>query len=281
MTGLLISSASPIYVKTIKDANYPYKVMKNIIIKFLVLIFISTQIESCSKDLNTSIQNACDSVSKSNPIDLANSDLSPFTDKDGKKKGITVYSSAISKDFKPIKDIEFRNEDGTIPDRDKIPYGFFEYADGKNKIANQEKFQEIRDFSWGMVAVRDRNSFWGFVSGDGKMVIPPKFISVSDFTKGIATFSGMKGYPHKTGFINRFGNIIIDLESQNLHVDDSQVSASFKYKCGLYPVFQVQTNIFNTDVDSWTRVRWAYINKDGKLVSPFYSESEVVYEVNK
>ncbi len=245
--------------------------MKNIVTKLLLFLFISLQFESCTNLTSASIQYGCDSVSKSNPVDTANRNLSPFTDSNGKNINITVEFRPISEDFKPVPEIGYVTADGDLIDRSKALYGLFEnIKDGK--ILSQKKFKEIKDFNWGLAAFQDRNLLWGFISGDGTVAIPAKFKDVSDFKKGIATFSGMKDYPNKDGFIDRFGNIIIDLESQNLSVYQSEVDPEFSYKCGLYPVCQIQTNIFYSNIDKWTRLRWAYINKEGKLVSPFYDE---------
>jgi hypothetical protein len=177
----------------------------------------------------------------------------------------------ISEDFRPVPEIGYRTTDGDYIDRSKALYGLFEnIKDGK--ILSQEKFKEIRGFSWGLAAFQDPNSLWGFISGDGTIAIPAKFKRISYFNKGIAKFAGMKDNPNKNGFIDRFGNIIIDLESQNLSLYEPEVDPEFSYKCGLYPVCQTQTNIFNLNIENWTRLRWAYINKDGKLVGPFYDE---------
>jgi len=116
----------------------------------------------------------------------------------------------------------------------KLGYG---YIDKKGKYIIPPKYNVARRFSEGLAAVRF-NGWWGFIDKTGRIIIKPNFIDVnfSGFKNGRirvnyvdiskdnilrasdamlrgATPSQIWRFDHKNAFINRNGNIAINLDS--------------------------------------------------------------------
>ncbi len=94
--------------------------------------------------------------------------------------------------------------------------GKWMYLNSKGKAITSLKFQETRSFSENLAAVKI-DDLWGFIDTTGKIVIKPRFLSVSNFCEGkavarIATKSylgGLFGHNSRTGYIDRNGQFII------------------------------------------------------------------------
>lgn len=74
----------------------------------------------------------------------------------------------------------------TSMDTRKGPY--FSYINKSGKIIETvDKFASARPFSEGLAAVKvDPNNCWAFVDTSGKLAIEPTYLSVQDFSEGLA-----------------------------------------------------------------------------------------------
>jgi hypothetical protein len=73
------------------------------------------------------------------------------------------------------------------------------YVDQMGRLAIEAQFDEARDFSWGLGAVRV-GSNWGFVDATGTFKIVPKFPYVRDFSDDVAVVRDENGL---FGFIDK------------------------------------------------------------------------------
>jgi hypothetical protein len=89
------------------------------------------------------------------------------------------------------------------------------YLDQKGKVVIQPQFTEARNFYQGRALVADKNWYKGFINSLGEIVIPYKFIWVSDFVDGIAVFSGTRENPDQEGFIDLNGNVLLKFSGAN------------------------------------------------------------------
>jgi hypothetical protein len=60
------------------------------------------------------------------------------------------------------------------------------YLDASGRIAIPLQFNDARDFSEGMAAVRQGHEGWGFIDKTGQVVIPYEFVEVKPFSEGLA-----------------------------------------------------------------------------------------------
>jgi hypothetical protein len=107
--------------------------------------------------------------------------------------------------------------------------GKFGFVDAANRLVVQPIYDEVRDFSEGLAAVRlgDR---WGFVDRDGAVVVPIKFDGAYYFFSGRAyvILGDRKGYIDKSGefvfqgfsgHIFSEGLLVMDLDGRDGYVD--------------------------------------------------------------
>lgn len=86
-------------------------------------------------------------------------------------------------------------------------WGFFDLS-LKQKVSTI--YDEVSFFSEGLVAVKNKAGYWGYVDTLGKEVIPLKFSKPSGyFSDGLATFRSKE---NRIGFINKSGEVIIPAE---------------------------------------------------------------------
>jgi hypothetical protein len=83
---------------------------------------------------------------------------------------------------------------------DRTAYGFI---DQKGEITIKPRFQDVGQFSEGLVKVRE-GDHWGFANRNGEVVIPPQFITVGDFHEGRARVRNNRAW----GYIDTLGNSV-------------------------------------------------------------------------
>ena len=69
--------------------------------------------------------------------------------------------------------------------------GKYGYIDRTGKVVIEPQFEEVKEFSEGMAAVRIKDK-WGYIDSTGKIAVEPKFKVVREFSEGLATV-----YPDK------------------------------------------------------------------------------------
>jgi hypothetical protein len=82
------------------------------------------------------------------------------------------------------------------------------YKNLKGEVVIPATFTEARHFFYGRAVVADRNWYKGFLHEKGELAIPFQFVWVSDFSKGIAIFSGTKADRNLNGVIDLNGQIL-------------------------------------------------------------------------
>ncbi|MBE9114993.1 WG repeat-containing protein [Lusitaniella coriacea LEGE 07157] len=97
--------------------------------------------------------------------------------------------------------------------------GKYGYKNGYGKIMIQPQFHRTELFHEGRGQIIDRNWFQGFINAKGEIVIPQEFRGVTDFAGGVAYFSGTREDQKKRGFIDRNGNIILELRNVDAHIE--------------------------------------------------------------
>lgn len=103
-------------------------------------------------------------------------------------------------------------------------------------------YDEVRIFSFGRAAVRIKDK-WGFINGEGKIVIPPLYDDVEYFTQnGLCEVKNN----HKSGFINAKGEVVIPIiygSVRSEQMDDLVIAEKDK--------------------------KWAFFDRKGKQLSGF------------
>lgn len=79
------------------------------------------------------------------------------------------------------------------------------FIDTTGNIAIKQKFEDAREFSEGLAAVKE-NGFWGFIDRNGEYVIKPKFEFVDSFSSGRA----LVRVADKYGYIDKEGELAIE-----------------------------------------------------------------------
>lgn len=147
--------------------------------------------------------------------------------------------------------------DGTFkPFESNGKYGF---KNESGQIVIAAKFDEVRDFSEGLAAVKFKLSRkWGFVDKDGILVIPRKFDDIESFSEGLAAVA-IKG---KWGFIDRKGDFVIPTKfnwAWNFHKGLANVKIDDKL---IY--IDRQGNFYETEEDG----QRALLERSKRLNSP-------------
>lgn len=135
------------------------------------------------------------------------------------------------------------------------PYWKCGFIDTTGKVAISPQFDDVGDFSEGLVRVQDRSDefLWGYADKTGKVVIPYQYVFAGDFSEGLAPVAknvevnGLYGL--RWGYIDKSGREVISLQYQN--------TKGF---------FEGLAAVQKGD-------RWGYIDKNGKEVVPatYYS----------
>lgn len=107
---------------------------------------------------------------------------------------------------------------------------------------------DIKDFSEGLAPFRAMDKKFGFVNGEGEMVIPAQFESVGYFSNGLAW---AKTADKKLGYIDKSGKWVIEPKFE--------AGKEFDVKSGLARVKQGD--------------QWLYVNKKGEIVTISDTES--------
>jgi WG containing repeat len=122
--------------------------------------------------------------------------------------------NACIKKFETIRDRATRIEPVKLyPFKER--YQKLGYRNSRGNVVIQPRFAEAYFFSNGRASVTNKLWYKGFIDSRGELVIPHKFVAVSDFIDGLAIFSGTKDEREKRGVIDLNGNII--LEIHNVH----------------------------------------------------------------
>ena len=135
-------------------------------------------------------------------------------------------------------------------------------------VIKGEEFDEARNFSEGLAAVRGKNNKYGFIDKTGKFVIQPQFHHVGDFSEGLAAVEPVDAdWPGNLAYINHNGQIVIKSMST---VPDrpSRVEFDLHYYRFCGGVARVS---LGKDED---RDAEGYINQEGKFIWPQVTPSK-------
>lgn len=132
------------------------------------------------------------------------------------------------------------------------PYWKCGFIDTTGKVVISPQFDDVGDFSEGLVRIQDRSDdfLWGYADKTGKVVIPYQYVFAGDFSDGLAPVAknveiepdGL--YSLRWGYIDKSGREVIPLQYQNTKGFSEGLAAVQK--------------------DG----RWGYIDKSGKEVIP-------------
>jgi WG containing repeat len=113
--------------------------------------------------------------------------------------------------------------DSTIISKQKLgnrqeKIAFWTYIDTQGRQIHAPVFQELRDFSEGMAAVRVRK-LWGYINTSGQWLIEPQFTEVGNFHEGIAWVKAHKGQ----------GYFYIDTQGNRLHPQTYAKAGNYRF----------------------------------------------------
>lgn len=132
----------------------------------------------------------------------------------------------------------------SVADSTTVKWGFVDKS-GKQVINPQ--FTEVRHFSDGKCAVKNKEGKWGYIDKSGKIAINHQFDNASDFIEGKATV----GLDDKIGVIDENGKYTINPQFQAVFFDNDKFL------------------IFQDDKAGWC-------DKDGKfLINPQFDGAEI------
>ncbi len=87
------------------------------------------------------------------------------------------------------------------------------YRDSEGNVVVRPQFTEAHSFSNGRARVTDGLWRKGFIDSRGELVIPHRFVAVTDFVDGLAVFSGTTDARWQRGVIDLNGNIVFEIHS--------------------------------------------------------------------
>ena len=129
--------------------------------------------------------------------------------------------------------------------------GKWGFIDKTGKVIIEHKYNEIGDFSDGLVRVK-LNGRWRYVDKNDTLVLTVPYNNVGDFSEGLAKFIDGR---NKSGFIDKLGQVII----QPIF-DSNSSSMNLSFNNGIAPI---QKN-----------GQWGYIDKTGTMIiEPQFSEA--------
>lgn len=117
-----------------------------------------------------------------------------------------------------------------------------------NEIEPAVAAMDIKDFTEGLAPIRTMDKKFGFVNGEGELVIPAQFESVGYFSDGLAW---AKTADKKLGYIDKNGKWVIEPKFE--------AGKEFDAESGLARVKQGD--------------QWVYVNKEGKITTISDTES--------
>jgi len=121
------------------------------------------------------------------------------------------------------------------------------YIDPTGRPVIEPRFPDARSFSEGLAGVR-KDALWGFIDPSGKFAILPKF---EDMDRGFSEGLAAVGADGLYGFIDKTGKFVVK------------------------PRYDNATNMLRGRAAVRKGKYWAYINKEGKEVTPFIFASTV------
>ncbi|KAK3582429.1 hypothetical protein CHS0354_023975 [Potamilus streckersoni] len=184
-------------------------------------------------------------------------DVWGYIDETGDIKIVPVYDSAGYFDKNNLAAVKIGgirthiSKSGNIFSMNLAPgdiYGRYEfseglaamYYEGKKGFINEKGlpvikslYQDVGKFSEGLAWVSSKESEYsqkvGYIDATGKMVIPQKYLSATDFKNGRAIVREKKGYVTFTGVIDKSGKIIIPVDFPAIREFHNGVAAFRKY----------------------------------------------------
>ncbi len=86
--------------------------------------------------------------------------------------------------------------------------GKYGYIDGDGNIVVEPKYERSENFNEGLAVVKfsEENDSWGYINRNGEVVIEPKFEWAAYFHEGLAAVQ----YKGKYGYIDKSGNFVIE-----------------------------------------------------------------------
>jgi len=193
--------------------------------------------------------------------------------------------------------------------------GKYGYIDTKGNIAIEPIFEEARDFSEGMAAVRKPEEMWGYINVKGEMIVDcSKLRIANDFSDGLARVCFLLEYRDSNfQYIDKEGKVVFTTnygcgnfheglasmlrEGEELHgymdktgeiVIEPQFYSAKGFKDGFARVQLEPTEVDWEEINSQKSEiptkrsiveEWGYINKDGDLIiEPKYNYACDFYE---
>lgn len=156
----------------------------------------------------------------------------------------------------------------SIPDSSSVIWGFVDKS-GKQVINPQ--FAEVRQFTGGKCAVKNKDGKWGYIDDEGKIVINYQFDNANDFIENKAVvYLG-----EKAGIIDNDGKYILNPQFQHVDIDGDMYAIWQDDKGGwcdkdakflINPQFKSINKFGDSDLAAVESVdKYGYTDKDGKL----------------
>src|SRR5580765_6610405 len=101
--------------------------------------------------------------------------------------------------------------------------GKWGYMNVSGKLVVQPRFEMAKDSSEGLARVYENETI-GYVDSMGQVVIPPRYLQAHDFSEGLALVQDAQG---RVAFVDKTGNIVIDLTSLGVKSFPAQVGSDF------------------------------------------------------
>lgn len=157
----------------------------------------------------------------------------------------------------------------SVEDSTATLWGFVD-KEGIRKINPQ--FTEVRNFSDGKCAVKNKEGKWGFIDTNGKIIINNQFDSTGDFANGKATVQ----FNEKVGVIDDNGKYVINPQFSNAYTDGKNFLIEQDKKYGwcdndgkfiINPQFEDAGLFGNNDLSNIkSGDKYGYIDNEGKFM---------------
>ena len=151
--------------------------------------------------------------------------------------------------------------------------GKWGFIEPQGKFIIQPRFTQVSRFFEGRAAVQS-GYLWGFIDRDDQFIVEPKFTGYTYFSEGLAGFGISQNNQYKTGFIDRSGKVVIELEDINADIE------GVGFQNGLAPVWVRSPGIWRF-IDSILiesgrgRKFWGFIDRSGKVTIPLKYDSVI------
>lgn len=211
-----------------------------------------------------------------------------------KTKNNTITTKEISEVKKESQPINQQNEDYLYLIEVNGKYG---YINKMGKVVIEPQFDEARDFSEGLAAVK-LSEKWGYINTKKELIIKPLFDIADAFSDGVAVAGFInKDNSEKWGYINKNGNFIIKPQFSHYYYkfNDNLVPISKDdYFCALInkkgelainPSELGYSNSLDNFCENYSEgllpvsydenKEWGYIDKTGKLVLKIKTDWQV------